>query len=70
MLAIVTGDEAFRPARIPRQSASQPASPYIHIYPPVHALTGAIKDVGGYAIAQDSTFFASILPAAVIAYRH
>jgi hypothetical protein len=35
--------------------------------PPVHALTGAIKDVGGYAIAEDSTFFASTLPAAAIA---
>jgi hypothetical protein len=35
----VTGDEAFRPARILRQSDSQPASPYINIIPTTIILT-------------------------------
>ncbi|KAJ1631949.1 hypothetical protein T492DRAFT_869140, partial [Pavlovales sp. CCMP2436] len=35
--------------------------------PIVQTIASAIKDVGGYAVAEDSTFFSSVLPPAAIA---
>jgi hypothetical protein len=41
---------------------------YVHT-PLVHLLTTAARDCGGYAVAEDASFFLSVIPAAAIAAR-